>query len=140
MRTHQVNRIHLSELVDGGETTWAAGEGGDRRGGPHRGADRLTRMHETLSRSQKLAGTGRRTVALSTAVEVAVADRRGTDPDATVDVDDGLWVRARLHLETAIGEPVGTPSSTGAIGRPSTSRPTRRPPGSNCASPTTARA
>ena len=65
-------------------------------------------MHETLSRSQKLVGTGRRTetIALSTAVEAAVADRRGTVPDATVevDVDDGLEVRAGPDLETAIGE------------------------------------
>ena len=39
-------------------------------------------------------------------MEAAVADRRGTDPDATVevDVDEGLEVRAGPHLETAIGE------------------------------------
>ena len=95
-------------LPEGGKSTWGAGEGATAAEDLTGAADRLTQMHETLSRSQKLVGTDRRTetVALSTAVEAAVADRRGTEPDATVevDVDDGLEVRAGPNLETAIGE------------------------------------
>ena len=129
MRTHQVYRIRLSELVDGGESTWASGEGATAAEDVTGAADRLTQMHETLSRSQKLVGTDRRTVALSTALEAAIVDRRGTDPDATVDVDNGREVRAGPHLEAAIGELVENALVHGGD-RPAVNiEPTRRPPG-----------